>query len=204
MNGLWPWLLAAGLGAYHGLNPAMGWLFAVALGLQAKRRSAVAAALVPIALGHLGATGLAVGLLGLAGLVVPHTPLKVGVGLGLVTFGLYRLRRLRHRVGAGFRAGFWDLAFWSFLMASTHGAGLMLAPAALAATAHPHPSGPAGMPAAGLVLLHSLTMFAAAGLTALVVYEWLGVGILRRLWVNTDLVWAAALIAAGLLTLSPA
>ncbi|MER3398349.1 MAG: hypothetical protein C4315_09360 [Chloroflexota bacterium] len=202
MNGLWPWLLAAGLGAYHGLNPAMGWLFAVAIGLQEKRRSAVAAAMVPIALGHLGATGVAVGLLALAGQILPPWSLKVGAGLALLTFGLYRLGRIRHPVRVGLRAGFRDLAFWSFLMASAHGAGLMLAPAALAVTAHSHHPVPDAAPAAGLTLIHGLMMFVAAGLTALVVYEWLGIGILRRAWVNTDLVWAAALVGAGLLTLS--
>ena len=202
MNGLWPWLWAACLGAYHGLNPAMGWLFALAIGLQEKRRSAVAAALVPIGLGHLGATGLIVGLLALAGQILPPGSLKVGAGLVLLAFGLYRLGRLRHPVRVGFRAGFWDLALWSFLMASAHGAGLMLAPAALAVTAHPHHPVPEAAPAAGLTLVHGLAMFAAAGLTALVVYEWVGVGILRRAWLNTDVIWAAALVGTGIFTLA--
>jgi hypothetical protein len=115
----------------------------------------------------------------------------------------------------GFRAGFWDLALWSFLMASAHGAGLMLAPAALAVTAHPHHPVPEAAPAAGLTLVHGLAMFAAgltlvhglamfaaAGLTALVVYEWVGVGILRRAWLNTDVIWAAALVGTGIFTLA--
>jgi len=200
VNGPWPWVLAAALGGYHGLNPAMGWLFAVALGLQAKRRSAVLAALVPIGLGHLGASGLAVGLVTAAGLVLPWHLLKVAVGVGLAAFGLYRLGR-RHPVRVGLRVGFPALFIWSFFMASAHGAGLMLAPAALAAPHHPGQLPVAALPAASLTLVHGLSMFCTAGLTALVVYEWVGVGILRRAWVNTDLVWAGALIAAGILTL---
>ncbi len=202
MNGPWPWLLAAALGAYHGLNPAMGWLFAVALGLQEKRRSAVLAALVPIGLGHLGATGLAMGLLAGAGALLPLNLLRVAAGLGLVAFGLYRLARPRHPVRVGFRVGFAGLATWSFLMASAHGAGLMLAPAALALPPHAGHAGVAAGPAAGLTLVHGLAMFFTAGLTALVVYEWVGVEILRRAWVNTDLAWALVLVAAGILTLS--
>jgi len=201
VNGLWPWVLAAALGAYHGLNPAMGWLFAVALGLQAKRRSAVLAALVPIGLGHLGATGLAVGLVTAGGLALPGHLLKVAVGVGLAAFGLYRLGRRRHPVRVGFRVGFPALAVWSFLMASGHGAGMMLAPAALALPPHPgHAPGPLLMPAV-LTVLHGAVMFLTAGLTALVVYEWVGVEVLRRAWVNTDLAWAGALVAAGILTL---
>ena len=58
-----PWVVLALLGAYHSLNPAMGWLFALALGLQEKRRAAVVRALVPIALGHAVAVGIALLLL---------------------------------------------------------------------------------------------------------------------------------------------
>ena len=52
MTELWPWLALAGLGMFHGVNPAMGWLFAVALGLHRHSRQVVVLALVPIALGH--------------------------------------------------------------------------------------------------------------------------------------------------------
>lgn len=200
MNGLWPWLLAAALGAYHGLNPAMGWLFAVALGLQAKRRSAVLAALVPIGLGHLAATGPVMGLLAGAAAVLALNLLRVAGGLSLVAFGFYRLVQPRHPVRVGFRVGFAGLAVWSFLMASAHGAGLMLAPAALAVSHHgSHPD--VAAQAAGLTLVHGSAMFLTAGLTAVVVYEWVGVEILLRAWVNTDLAWAFGLMAAGILTL---
>lgn len=200
MTSIWSWLLAAALGAYHGLNPAMGWLFAAALGLQEKRRSAVLAALIPIGLGHLAATGLAVGVLTAAGLVLPVQLVKVVVGLGLAGFGLYRLRWLRHPVRVGFRVGFGDLGLWSFIMASAHGAGLMLAPVALALPPHPGHTPAAPLSAAGLAFVHGLTMFPTAGPTALVVYEWVGVEILRRAWFNTDLLWAFTLVAAGILT----
>jgi hypothetical protein len=66
LNDVWPWLALFGLGAYHGINPAMGWLFAVALGLQDKSRWAVLAAIPPIALGHALSIGEVLGLLWLA------------------------------------------------------------------------------------------------------------------------------------------
>ena len=59
----WPWLTLFGLGAYHGVNPAMGWLFAVALGLQEKSRRGVLRAMPPIALGHTLSIGTIVSLL---------------------------------------------------------------------------------------------------------------------------------------------
>ena len=55
------WLTLAGLGAFHGLNPGMGWLFAVALGMQEGKRSAVWRALIPLTLGHVLAIAAAIG-----------------------------------------------------------------------------------------------------------------------------------------------
>ena len=52
INALWPWAALALLGAYHGINPGMGWLFAVARGMQEKSRRAVLSSLLPIAIGH--------------------------------------------------------------------------------------------------------------------------------------------------------
>ena len=72
MSELWPWLALLGLGAYHGINPGMGWLFAVALGMQEKHRRAVLAAIPPIALGHALSIGVVVGLLWLAQASVPE------------------------------------------------------------------------------------------------------------------------------------
>jgi uncharacterized membrane protein len=127
----WPWLALALLGAYHGLNPAMGWLFAVALGLQERRLGAVLRAFPPIALGHVLAVSAAVLVVGVAQIVVPLDALRYACAGVLILFGLYKLIRRKHPRWVGMRVGFKDLTAWSFLMASAHGAGLMLVPVVL-------------------------------------------------------------------------
>ena len=217
MSESWPWFTLAALGAYHGLNPAMGWLFAVALGLQEQRRGAVLQALPPIALGHATAVLLAALAVGVAQIVVPFDVLRYGCAGLLVVFGLYKLVSRRHPRWVGMRVGFRDLTAWSFLMASAHGAGLMLIPVLLSLTsteqlqrAHTHGAhaGHGAMTGSATVLadfaavgLHTLAMFAVMGLIAMVVYEKLGVMILKRTWFNLDLLWAGALVGAGLVTL---
>jgi hypothetical protein len=222
MNKAWPWLVIFGLGAYHGINPAMGWLFAVALGLQEKNRRAVLQAIPPIALGHAISIGVAVSLLWLARATIPATPLRYSAAIVLVGFALYRLIRSRHPTWVGMRVGFRDLTFWSFLMASAHGAGLMLVPVLLAwsGTKTAEPDGRAmhiphaghlhaiPLPAAhgrlqwpGAVVLHTAAYLFVATLVALVVYDKLGVGILRRAWFNLDLIWIIALMASGALVI---
>src|SRR5438046_9950451 len=128
MNDLWPWLTLFGLGAFHGINPAMGWLFAVALGLQEQKRAAVLRALPPIALGHALSIGIIIAVVLLARVAVPYRTLKIAAAAILFCFGLYRLLRSRHPNWVGMRVGFTDLTLWSFIMASAHGAGLMLVP----------------------------------------------------------------------------
>jgi hypothetical protein len=216
---LWLWLGLLGLGAYHGVNPGMGWLFAVALGLQEKSRRAIYKALPPIALGHALAVGVIVVPLALVQAVAPPWPLRTVAAVMLVGFGVYRLRRFRHPRWVGMRVGARDLTLWSFLMASAHGAGLMLVPFVLewsSGPAMPHAqhaqairpllspeltaavSGPA---LGGLAVgLHTAGYLMVMTLVAVVVYEKLGLSLLRRAWFNLDLLWAVALIAAGLLT----
>jgi len=126
--GLWPWLTLVLLGAWHGLNPAMGWLFAVALGLQQRSRAAVFRALIPIAVGHALAIGLVVFVLFVLGTAVPVGWLQLGGGAILLGLGGWRLWRTRHPIWVGMRVGFWDLTSWSWIMASAHGAGVMLIP----------------------------------------------------------------------------
>jgi uncharacterized membrane protein len=217
MSESWPWLTLAVLGAYHGLNPAMGWLFAVALGLQEQRRGAVLQALPPIALGHATAVLLAVLVIGVARIVVPFDVLRYVCAGALILFGLYKLVRRRHPRWVGMRVGFRDLTTWSFLMATGHGAGLMLVPVLLklssaeqaqGAHAHGTHANHAAMTSSATVLsdlavvgLHTLVMFAVMGAVAMVVYEKLGVMILKRTWLNVDLLWAGALVGAGLITL---
>src|SRR5215207_2792363 len=175
VNDNWPWLALALLGAYHGLNPAMGWLFAVSLGLQERRTSAVLRAFLPISLGHASAVLAAVLAVGVAQLVIPLGVLSYACGGALILFGLYKLIWRKHPRWVGMRVGFKDLTVWSFLMASAHGAGLMLIPVLLRLSepmqeAHGHGDHAANV-GAGTVLadlaavgLHTLTMFAVMGI----------------------------------------
>lgn len=200
----WPWLAVAGLGVFHGLNPAMGWLFAVALGLHRRSRLAVVASLVPIAAGHALAVALvAVAVVGL-GLVVDARAIRLAAGAALIAWAVYhQVWGRRHRTRVGMRAGMGGLALWSFAMASAHGAGLMLAPILpdVGPSGHAHGAA-AGVSLAaslGAVAVHTLAMLLTTAVIALVVHEWVGLAFLRRGWVNLDRLWTAALAATGVL-----
>jgi hypothetical protein len=205
MTDTWPVLYLAGLGAFHGLNPAMGWLFAVALGLHRQSRATVFAALVPIAMGHALSIAAVAGLLVTAGVLVPGSAVRMGSALLLLAWAAYHWRfGHRHRVRFGMQAGLLGLAAWSFLMATAHGAGIMLWPA-LMPSCLPDSTGTGGLgapiaAASAGVAIHTLAMLTTTALVALLVYEWAGVGILRRTWLNVDALWTLALAAtAGLL-----
>jgi hypothetical protein len=198
------------LGAVHGLNPGMGWLFAVALGLQERRRAALWGALPPLALGHAGAIFAALVVAALLGRALPLTAVEWVVGSTLIALGGLRLLRHRHP-RSGMRVGPRDLALWSLAMGTAHGAGLMVLPVVLAVpesghAAHVGKVAMAGMMAAGGVgawwatALHTAGYLAATMLAAVVVYERFGVGVVRRVWVNVDLIWGPALIVTGILT----
>jgi hypothetical protein len=208
------WLVLASLGAYHGINPGMGWLFAVALGLQQGSARGVWRALPPIAFGHAAAVGGVVAAATLAGLVVPLDALKIVVASMLVTAGLYRLWRHRHPRYGGMRVGFRDLAVWSFLMASAHGAGFMVLPFVMpgprtlsaAGPEHAHHIAAAQATAVGTtgvlaVAVHSVAYLAVMSLAAWVVYRRLGLNVLRTAWLNLDWVWAGALVVTGVIVL---
>src|SRR5215207_3067643 len=218
LNNFWPWISLAFLGAFHGLNPGMGWLFAVALGLQERRLRAVVAALGSIALGHALAIGLAALAVGALGLVIPQRLLLTLGGAALLGFAAYKLAtRFRHPRWVGMRVGPRELVLWSFVMASAHGAGLMLVPVlaglrgegvptALAYTDHAehlgHQSSAASnalLPTLAAVGLHSAAMLAVAGVLAVMVYQKVGVEVLRRAWVNLDFIWVGALAITGAL-----
>jgi hypothetical protein len=207
LSALWPWLTLAGLGAFHGINPAMGWLFAVALGLHRGSRAVVLTALVPIALGHalaVASVALAVVLLGV---VVDQRALRIAAGTLLIGWALYHwLYGARHRLRFGMQTGLLGLAAWSFLMAMSHGAGLMLVPVliplCLAATPAQELTASGSLPIAlAAIGVHTLAMLATTGIIAVAVYEWLGVAFLRRSWLNLDRLWTAALLATGLILL---
>lgn len=200
-----PSLALAGLGAFHGLNPAMGWLFAVALGLHRQSRAVVFVSLLPIAAGHTVSIAIVAGLLAVSGYLIPHNLVRMGTGALLFGWALYHWRfGHRHRVRFGMQTGLWGLAIWSFLMATTHGAGIMLWPALMPLCVNG--AGPTGGVAAPLIGIgiHTMAMVAATVIVAALVYEWLGLGILRRGWINVDLVWTAALGVTGALLLSTA
>src|SRR5215470_7094351 len=202
---MWPWLSLIGLGAFHGLNPAMGWLFSVGLGLQHKSRAKVLWSLLPIALGHALSIALVV-----AAVVVLREKLDVQLlqfvaAATLIAFGVYRLAARHRPPRASLQADFRDLALWSFLLATGHGAGLMLLPvllhmpggAADVPHAHVHAAAQGAANGALATMVHSAAMLATTGLIAILVYDWVGLGFLRRGWINLDWIWAFALIFAG-------
>ena len=203
-----PWLALAGLGAFHGLNPAMGWLFAVALGLHRGNRAIVFGSLVPIVLGHALAVGAVLAAAIAFGAFVDHALVAKAAGMLLIGWALWHLLYgHRRRVRVGMQAGLAALGAWSFLMAMAHGAGLMLLPIVL-------PLCLTGSPAAELTAggsttialaslgVHTAAMLAVTGAIALIVYEWIGLAFLRRGWINLDLIWSAALTASGAVLLA--
>jgi len=203
----WSWMGLVGLGAFHGANPAMGWLFAVAIGLQERRRSALWWALVPLAGGHALAILAAVLVALLAGAILPLAALRWIVGSGLLVLGVSRLVRHSHPRWVGMQVTQWDLTVWSFLMASAHGAGLMVLPLVLAGSAgmHHHMGDAAGggtWPAMSATLAHSAGYIVVSALLAWIVFEKVGVGLLRRAWFNLDLLWAVALLVTSIATLA--
>ena len=209
-----PWLALLLLGAVHGINPAMGWLFAVGRGLQQRDRRAVWRALGPLAIGHALAIAAAVLLALAVGEVLPARWLRWVVAGALVGVGVDGLVRHRHVALGGMRVGGRELATWSFLMASAHGAGLMVLPFVLGAASghasmlhHDHHApvmaasftqmDPLGITAP---LVHTVGYLAMTAALAVVVYEKVGLGILRRAWINVNVIWAAALIGCGIVT----
>ena len=215
MNDAWPYILLGLLGAYHGLNPAMGWLFAVALGMQERSRRAVLRSLLPIAIGHEASIVLvAIAVVGL-GLVADTHALHVGAGIALIAFGLFRFVRPRaHFRWTKLRVNRRELGWWSFLMSTAHGAGLMVAPVLIGAGAagaaeassndaveHVNTAIDAPLMGGLALLLHVASMMLVMGIVAVVVYEKLGVAILRQAWLNTEWLWAGAFVLAGFVTL---
>lgn len=178
----------------------MGWLFAVAIGLQDRSRAALLRSLLPIALGHALAVGAVVASVELIDSMVARRLLAVGGGVVLIAFGLWRLRRTRHLRWVGMRLTAGDLVLWSFLVSSAHGAGLMLFPLLVGGEAsgvHAHHGGHGAGAGLAAVALHSAAMLAAMAVVAVVVYEVVGLDVLRRAWLNLDRLWALVLVGAG-------
>ncbi len=197
------WLAVAGLGCFHGINPAMGWLFAVALGLQRRSRSPVLLSSLPIALGHAAAVGIVLFAMLALGLVFDLAPLRRIAAAALFGWALWHaVRGHRRRLRIGMQTGLCGLALWSFVMSAAHGAGLMLVPEVLPLCAGGALSGrlAAGHSlalAAAALALHTAAMLATMMLVSLIVYEWLGLALLRAAWINFDLIWVAGLAVCG-------
>jgi len=204
MTDTWVWLSLIGLGTFHGLNPAMGWLFSVGLGLQHKSRAKVLWSLVPIGLGHA---------LSIAAVVATVMTLRDWINLrllqwasaaGLIAFGVYRFIAGHRPRRSGMQVHFHDLLLWSFLSATGHGAGLMLLPLLLHMpehSGHSMQTGASQTAVSGVTatIVHSTATLVTTGVTAILVYDWIGLAFLRRGWINMDWVWSFAVITAGLL-----
>jgi hypothetical protein len=203
----WPWLVLAGLGAFHGLNPAMGWLFAVALALHRNSGVIIVRALPAIALGHAASIVLVAGAVVLAGIALQAHALLAVSGILLIGWAIYhQLYGHRHRVRIGMRTGLAGLALWSFLMATAHGAGLMALPALIPLCLADSPLGgiaakESAVTALAAVGVHTAAMLVVTGAIAVAVHEWLGLAILRRAWINFDLIWTVGLTLAGVILL---
>jgi hypothetical protein len=210
----WGWPALFLLGAYHGINPGMGWLFAVARGMQEHATKAVARALLPITLGHALSIALVLALAGLIQIVLPLGYVQIVVAFALISLGVLRLLRRKHFAWGGMQVGFRDLTIWSFLMASAHGAGLMVLPIVLHAAAAnanampagqehhmPMPAGNGAWASIAATLIHTLGYLSVTAVIALLVYRKFGLSLLRKGWFNLDLVWAVALIVTGCVAL---
>ncbi|WP_127502271.1 hypothetical protein [Actinoplanes solisilvae] len=207
------YLALVALGAFHGVNPAMGWLFAVARGMQERSIRMVLRALPPIAVGHLASVAIVAAVVSATSSVTAANVVGIVGGGLLVGYGLYRLLSERHFRWAGMRLSAVQLTGWSFLVSSAHGAGLMLlpvlatTPTSMPAGHHEHMMG-ASAPATGALTglaaagVHTLAMVAVQGLCALIVYQFVGLGILRRAWFNVDRLWAAVMVAVGALSVT--
>jgi hypothetical protein len=205
---LWLWLVIAGLGLFHGVNPAMGWLFAVALGLHRHSERVVWLALLPIGLGHAAAVAIIVFIALALGLVLDTGLLQRLAAVVLLAWAAWHaLYGRRHTVRFGMQISLGGLFLWSFLMANAHGAGLMLIPAViplcLAASPAHELTASGSLPIALTALgLHTGVMLATIGIISIVVYKWAGIAFLRRGWINFDLVWTMALIVCAIILLA--
>jgi hypothetical protein len=209
------WLTLAGLGAYHGVNPAMGWLFAVSRGMQERSRRAVLRSLIPIAIGHELSIALVAALVVGLSVVADSSTLRIVASAALLCFGVFRFVKPRaHFRWTSMRVTDRELTLWSFLMSTAHGAGLMIAPVLIGlegsidrsgARAHDHAdlsvlNASLGVGAVGIAL-HVIAMLAVMALVAVLVYDRLGLKVLRTAWINTDKLWAGAFVLAAFITL---
>ena len=205
---MWPWLALVLLGAWHGLNPGMGWLFSVALGLQQRSRIAVFAALAPIGLGHALAIGLVVFVVYVIGAVIPYRWLQIGCAVTLLGIAWWKFHRLRHPNWVGMCVNFWDLTLWSWLTMSAHGHRVMVVPVLLGAKSVFCGTDPSGINAihsiqpliaTAAVAVHTASHLLVSGFIAWMVYDFIGLAVLRRSWINLDFIWCFSLLGAAII-----
>jgi hypothetical protein len=207
-DALWLWLAIAALGLFHGVNPAMGWLFATALGLNRHSERAVWLALLPIGLGHAAAVAVILFFALALGLILePGQLTRLGAVILFAWAAWHVVYGRRHKLRFGMRIGLGGLFLWSFLIANAHGAGLMLVPAVIplclaGSPAHELTAGGSLPVALAALALHTGVMLATIGTIAIVVYKCVGVAFLRRGWINFDLIWTIALVACGMILLA--
>jgi hypothetical protein len=215
LHDVWPYILLGLLGAYHGINPAMGWLFAVAIGMQERSRRAVVRSLWPIAVGHECSIVLIAALVLGLGLFTDSSALHVGAGIALIVFGIFRfIKPHAHFRWTRMTVNRRELGWWSFLMSTAHGAGLMVTPVLISAEAatsarassdheiqHVQNASMSLLGSGFALMLHVASMILVMGVVAVVVYEKLGVAIVRQAWLNTEWLWAGAFVLAGVVTL---
>jgi len=211
MANLWPWLAIAGLGVFHGLSPANGWMFAAACGVRARSAGQARRALLPIALGHAASVAVVAGAVAM-GASMDRTLFQPLAGALLVGVALYRLLHgARQCRPIGTEAGHAGIALWSFLMATAHGAGLMLVPALVPLCLADNPareitaSGSLGL-ALAAVGVHTAAMLGTTGVIATGVSH----GVLRGAAMHLRLLssraprqaWTAALAVTGVLLMA--
>ncbi|MEI2300869.1 hypothetical protein [Ensifer sp. MJa1] len=203
MTALWPWLSLAGLGAFHGVNPAMGWLFAVALGLHRQNRKVVWLSIVPIALGHALSVAAVLAAAVAFGTVLDPSAFRLAAAVFILGVAVYTaFYGHRHRFRIGMRTGLAGLGLWSFLTATSHGAGLMLLPAVLSLCLAEHAGDLAmanSLPVSlAAIAVHSGAMLIVTAALSLAVFTWFDLALLRSAWINFDRLWTLALGATGI------
>jgi hypothetical protein len=206
MTALWWAVIFSGL--YHGINPGMGWPLAVSAALMERNRKALPRALAMLAAGHFVAIiAILLPFSLMIFLVQWETQIRIGAGLLVIAMGIYLLINRRHPKFLA-RVHPARLVLWSFLAAMAHGAGLMLVPiflgiCAIGADEIGHLAAQTLMGnnivmALSVAAVHTLSMTAAGGMIAVIIYFWLGLKFLSRTWFNLDLVWAISLVLVGL------